>query len=216
MKKYIRKLKEHHIYIPFIIFRRLSIWARILFFLKIIPTQKRKIFLGTRPKIYGLSKIKLPQNFSIGDNLWLEAVTDYRGIVHTPHLEIGNNFIASDSLHIGCAGKITIGTNVLIGSKVHITDHLHGFYNGEIQSPPDSPPAERPLTPDGVVTIGDNVWIGENVVVLPNTKIGSGSIIGANSIVSKNIPSNVIAVGAPAQPIKKWDEQQKTWIAIHH
>ncbi|MFS1289155.1 DapH/DapD/GlmU-related protein [Pseudomonas piscis] len=191
-------------------------WARIFFFLKLFPTPKRRIFLGTRPKVYGLSKIKLPQNFSFGDNLWLEAITSYRGNVHTAHLEIGNNFIASDSLHIGCAGKIQIGTNVLVGSKVHITDHLHGIYNGEIQSPPDSPPAERPLSSDGIIIIGDNVWIGENVVVLPNTQIGSGSIIGANSIVSKSIPDKVIAVGAPARPIKKWDELQRKWIAIHN
>ena len=213
MNKYINKLQEQRFYIFLTILRRLLTWTRIIFFLKIYPNSKRKIYLGAGSKIYGVDKIILPQNFSFGDNLWMETISEYRGAKHTPILEIGEAFSASDSLHIGCANRITIGFNVLIGSKVHITDHSHGIYNGDYQSPPDSAPIERPLA-SGTVIIGNNVWIGDNVVILPNTIIGSGSIIGANSIVSKDIPENVIAVGIPARAIKKWDAFQKKWIPI--
>lgn len=52
------------------------------------------------------------------------------------------------------------------------------------------------------VKIGKNVWLAHGVVVLPGVSIGDNSTIGANSVVSKDIPPNVVAVGAPASPIK--------------
>ena len=53
------------------------------------------------------------------------------------------------------------------------------------------------------ITVGDNVWIGGNVVVLPGVTIGSNSVIGAGSVVTKDIPSNVVAVGNPCKVIKE-------------
>ena len=53
------------------------------------------------------------------------------------------------------------------------------------------------------ITVGDNVWFGGNVVVMPGVTIGDNTIIGAGSVVTKNIPSNVIAVGNPCKVMKK-------------
>ena len=53
------------------------------------------------------------------------------------------------------------------------------------------------------VSIGSNVWIGGNCVVLPGVSIGDNSIIGAGSVVTKDIPSNVVAVGNPCEVIKE-------------
>ena len=55
------------------------------------------------------------------------------------------------------------------------------------------------------IEIGDNVWIGGNVVVLPGVKIGNNVVIGSGSIVTKDIPSNVVAVGNPCKVIKNID-----------
>jgi len=52
------------------------------------------------------------------------------------------------------------------------------------------------------VFIGDHVWIAARVCVLKGCKIGNNSIIGVGSIVTREIPSNVIAVGNPARVIK--------------
>lgn len=40
-------------------------------------------------------------------------------------------------------------------------------------------------------------------MVLPGVTIGSNTVIGAGSIVTKDIPSNVVAVGNPCKVIKK-------------
>jgi len=44
--------------------------------------------------------------------------------------------------------------------------------------------------------------VGANSVILPGITIGENATIGANSLVNKNIPSNEIWAGSPAQKIK--------------
>uniref|UniRef100_UPI00301C5769 DapH/DapD/GlmU-related protein n=3 Tax=Bacteria TaxID=2 RepID=UPI00301C5769 len=59
------------------------------------------------------------------------------------------------------------------------------------------------------IHIGDNVWIGANSVVLPGVKIGENSVIGAGSVVTKDIPSNVVAVGNPCRVLREIGEHDK-------
>jgi acetyltransferase-like isoleucine patch superfamily enzyme len=58
------------------------------------------------------------------------------------------------------------------------------------------------------------VWLGDGVVVLPGVTIGEGSIVGANSVVTRSLPPGVIAVGAPARPVKFYDRAASRWTAI--
>ena len=58
-------------------------------------------------------------------------------------------------------------------------------------------------TPEGVPTIGNNVWIGPGVKIVGKIFIGDNVIIAPNSVVQKNIPSNVIVGGIPAKVIKE-------------
>ena len=50
-------------------------------------------------------------------------------------------------------------------------------------------------------TIGKNVFAGANVVIIGNVSIGDNVQIGAGSIVVKDVPSNSIIAGNPAQII---------------
>lgn len=214
MSYLLKKLKQHHVFIfPLLLGRFLLAW-RAFIHLRTFPTSGQRAYLGPAPKVFGLEHITLGNNFRVGEGLWLHAISQYLASTYQPHIEIGENFSASDHLHIACCNKITIGSNVLMGSKIHITDHSHGIYTGEGQSSPYEAPFDRKLGSSGPVTIGDNVWIGDNVVVLPNTSIGSGSIIGANSVVAKNIPSNVIAVGNPARVVKIWNDKESRWLSV--
>ncbi len=125
-------------------------------------------------------------------------------------LIIGRYCEMGDNVHIVAHEEVKIGDNVLMASKIFISDTNHGDYVGENQSPPESPPNDRKLI-SRPVTIGNNVWIGENVCILPGVAIGSGCIIGANSVVIKDVPDNCIVAGVPAKIIKKWDYIQKKW-----
>ncbi|MCX6113037.1 MAG: acetyltransferase [Proteobacteria bacterium] len=126
-------------------------------------------------------------------------------------IEIGNNVEINDYVHIGAIKSVKIGNNVLIASKVFITDHNHGSYgNNNRHDTPDLPPKERELS-FAPVLIEDNVWIGEFVSILPGVTIGKGSIIGTMSVVTKNIPPYSIAVGSPARVVKKFNFETKKW-----
>ena len=105
-----------------------------------------------------------------------------------------------EGCHITCANKIVIEDNALLGKYITITDNSHG---DSVIDQLSIAPIRRPLNSKGPVIIGENVWIGDKVTILPNVKVGHGAIIGANSVVSKDIPANCVAVGIPAQIIRR-------------
>jgi lipopolysaccharide O-acetyltransferase len=169
---------------------------------------------GRSPRLLGLLHMRIGRNLNAGDGLWLESVVEYAGERFNPQLIIGENATLSDSVHIACLRSVTIGSGLLCGSGVIITDHSHGAYRGDTQSDPAIPPAQRFLFSAGEVVIGSNVWLGDGVAVLAGAILGDGVIIGANSVVTGTIPPSTIAVGAPAKPIRRWDADCGAWLPI--
>ncbi len=171
--------------------------------------------LGRAPRLLGLRHMRLGRHFNAGNDLWLEAVTRYGGIALDPLLVIGDDCNLSDQVHIACAHRVEIGAGLLCGSRVLISDHGHGCYGGAQDSPqssPDGRPATRRLSNNKSVHIGRNVWLGDGVAVLGGASIGDGSVIGANAVVTGAIPPRTIAVGAPARPIRTWNDEHKRWL----
>lgn len=165
-------------------------------------------------RIQGGRGIWIGDRFFAGRFLWLEAVHAYREFRYSPKITIGCDVVFSDFVHIASTTLVRIGDGVLLGSRVHVTDHSHGVYSGENQDPPDDPPAWRGLSEGRSVHIQSNVWLGDGVVVLPGVTIGEGTIVGANSVVSRSLPRHVIAVGSPAVPIKAYDESRAAWVPL--
>lgn len=129
-------------------------------------------------------------------------------------LLIGDNARIGDYVHINADYCVKIGDNVLMASKIFISDANHGSYSGDIQSAPNINPNLREITHKPVI-IGNNVWIGENVVILPGTIIGSGCIIGANSVLcGKTYPNNTVIVGVPGKVIKKYNCDKSCWVRV--
>lgn len=180
-------------------------WSKLLL--------SRKIRIVRHPfYIRGSKHIDWGTNFTSGVNLRIDAdPTEFSKKKCV--LQFGNNVQVNDYVHIGAVEKVVIGNNVLIASKVYISDHNHGSYSGDFPSSPDSDPSKRPIV-SVPVFIEDNVWIGEQVSILPGVTIGKGSIIGANSVVTKNIPAASIAIGVPAKVIKIYNFENKKWEKI--
>ncbi|MEN5058249.1 acetyltransferase [Sphingobacterium kitahiroshimense] len=135
--------------------------------------------------------------------------------IHDPKrkcLHIGKDVQINDHVHIAAGERVYIGNDVLIASRVFISDLNHGTYSGSKQDSPLTTPnsRERPTKP---VVINDNVWIGEGVCILSGVSIGKGSIIGALSVVTKDIPDYCIAVGSPARVIKFYNFEKEQWEA---
>ena len=184
------------------IFNLTLIWGRI------------DINIDSSARIIGLSNIKIGRNFNAGRNLWLEAVSSHGLEKYNPLIIIKDNVAINDSVHIGATNYVEIGNNVLMASKIYISDHNHGIYTGDDQSNPLIPPNQRIVNNDKKVIIEDDVWIGEMVSILPGVTIGKGSIIGAGSVVTRDIPKYSIVVGNPARVIKSYDFIMNKWITV--
>lgn len=148
----------------------------------------------------GGKNIIIGTGFYSDHRLRLEAWDEFQGDKFNPEIKIGNNVSIQKDCHIGAIDRIVIGNNVLIGSKVFITDHSHGDISKEALN---LPPGNRKLFSKGPVIIEDNVWLCEGVVVLPNVIIGENCIVGANAVVTKSFPKNSIIGGNPAKIIKQ-------------
>ena len=110
------------------------------------------------------------------------------------NIEVGENFYANVNLVILDGAKVCIGDNAFIAPNVGIYTAGH---------PLDAEQRNRGLEYARPVTIGHNVWIGAGVNILPGVTIGDNTVIGAGSVVTKDIPSNVLAVGNPCRVVKE-------------
>ena len=162
------------------------------------------VFLGRLGRGARLERVSLltnPDRVFLGDKVGIshgariEAFLDFRGQAHDASIHIGAGTSIQPYAHIAAAAELVIGCNVLMGSRVFITDHDHGFGD------PSRHVGSQPLSV-APVRIEDFVWLGENVVVLKGVTIGHHAIIGANSVVTRDIPPFAVAAGAPARVIR--------------
>ena len=108
-------------------------------------------------------------------------------------ISVGKRFFANFHFTVLDEANVTIGDDCFVGPNVSIYTPCHS-----------TDPIERNTRKEWAepVTIGDNVWIGGSVTILPGVTIGDNVTIGAGSVVTKDIPSNVVAVGNPCHVIK--------------
>lgn len=148
---------------------------------------------------YNHKYIKIGNRFRALAGLRIEPITSYNGKVYEPQISIGDNVTFNNYCHLGCIDKLIIGNNVLIASKVFITDHYHG---GTSERELNIVPEKRDLMSKGPVIINDDVWIGEGVTILSGVTIGKGSVLGAHSVVTSDVPPCSVMVGIPARKIR--------------
>ena len=109
------------------------------------------------------------------------------------NIEIGKNFYSNHNCVILDCAKVTFGDNVFVGPNCCFATAEH---------PLDETERNRGLETARPIQVGNSVWFGAGVTVLPGVTIGDNVVIGAGSIVTKDIPSNVVAVGNPARVIR--------------
>lgn len=129
----------------------------------------------------------------------IEAYVRHGGVHYRPSIVFGANVSMEDDCHIGAVNRVELHDNVMLASKVYISDHAHGSTELDDLL---VPPHRRTVWSKGPVIIEADVWIGESVAVLPGVRIGRGSVIGANSVVTRDIPPYSIAAGVPARVLK--------------
>ena len=113
------------------------------------------------------------------------------------NVHFGNGVYANFNLTMVDDCDIFVGNNVLFGPNVTVSAGTHPIHP-ELRS--------KQAQYNIPIHIGNNVWIGANSVILPGVNIGDNSVIGAGSVVTKDIPSNVVAVGNPCRVLREINE----------
>jgi len=128
---------------------------------------------------------------SHGSNLWIEPpfYCDYGS-----NITLGNNVCFNFNCVILDVVAVEIGDNVLFGPSVQIYTATH---------PLDWHDRSQGLEYAKPIKIGSHVWIGGGAIICPGVEIGDRSVIGAGSVVTKDIPSDVLAVGNPCRVIRR-------------
>lgn len=142
---------------------------------------------------------KIEERKSLIKNLF--GKTTYKFLIEQPfycdygyNIEIGDNFYTNVNVVILDCAKVTFGDNVFIAPNC-------GFYTAG--HPFDVEQRNQALEYAYPITVGNNVWIGAGCSILPGVTIGDNTVIGAGSVVTKDIPSNVLAVGNPCKVIRE-------------
>lgn len=149
--------------------------------------------------IVGGRYIHLGDGVDIFPGLRIEAFDRHLDKHFTPRITIGDRVSINYDCHIGCVNEITLGNDVLLASRVYISDHSHGATD---YHDIDTPPSDRKVFSKGPVVIEDGVWIGEGSCILPGVRIGRHAIVGANAVVTRDVPPYTIVGGIPARPIR--------------
>lgn len=154
-------------------------------------------FNQTRPSEQEKRSKLLKEMFNeIGDNCYIEP--PFRANWGGKNVHFGNGVYANFNLTLVDDGEIFVGDNVMFAPNVIIATAGH----------PVHPELRRKQAQYNLpVHIGNNVWIGAGAIVLPGVKIGDNTVIGAGSVVTKDIPSNVVAVGNPCRVLREINER---------
>lgn len=113
------------------------------------------------------------------------------------NVHLGNHVYANFNLTLVDDGHIYIGDDTMIAPNVTIATAGHPI-NAKLR--------KRGFQYNADVHIGKNVWIGAGAVVLPGVTIGDNTVIGAGAVVTKDIPTNVVAVGNPCRVLREVGE----------
>lgn len=156
-------------------------------------------FNDLRPSQWEERQKILKQMFAeIGEECYIEP--PFRANWGGHHVHFGKNVYANfnltcvDDTHIYVGDYTMIGPNVTLATAGHpILPQLR----------------EKGYQYNASVRIGKNCWIGAGVIVLPGVTIGDNVVVGAGSIVTKDLPSNVIAVGNPCHILREVSEMDR-------
>lgn len=158
-------------------------------------------FNATRPSELDKREKLLKEMFAeIGENCYIEPPlhANWGG----KHVHFGNNVYANFNLTMVDDTHIYVGDCTLFGPNVVVATAGH---------PIDPELRAKAYQFNMPVHIGKNCWIGAGAVIVPGVTIGDNTVIGAGSVVTKDIPSNVVAVGNPCKVLREISDYDKEY-----
>lgn len=155
----------------------------------------------TRPNQLAEREQILKELFAeIGENCYIEPPLHANWAGH--HVHFGKNVYANFNLTLVDDTHIYVGDNTMFGPNVTVATAGHPIL-------PDL--REQGLQYNAPVHIGRNCWIGAGAIILPGITIGDNVVIGAGSVVTKDISSNMVAVGNPCRVLREVSDRDREY-----
>lgn len=117
-------------------------------------------------------------------------------LIH-PRAWLGRNVKVGPGTVI-CAGA-TVTTDIRLGAHVHVNINCTIGHDAILE---DCVTLNPGTCVSGNVHLGPGTECGTGAIVIPGVSVGAWSILGAGAVVTKDLPSNVTSVGAPARIVK--------------
>lgn len=158
-------------------------------------------FNRTRPGEMEKRQEMMKEMFAeVGENCYIEPPlhANFGGA----HIHLGNNVYANFNLTCVDDTHIYIGDYTMFGPNVTVATAGHPLLPSL---------RERGYQYNMPVHIGRNCWIGAGAIILPGITVGDNVVIGAGSIVTKDLPSNVLAVGNPCRILREINDHDKEY-----
>ncbi len=117
--------------------------------------------------------------------------------------------VVGDEVVIG--EGVCICANSVVSTNIHIGDHALINYGCTIGHDAVIEPFVTVLPGcniSGGVVIRTGAEIGTGSAVIQGVEIGSNTIVGAGAVVTKTLPESCVAVGVPAKPIVRNQDQK--------
>lgn len=158
-------------------------------------------FNMTRPTEMEKREELLKEMFAeIGEHCYIEP--PLRSNFGGHHVHFGKCIYANFNLTLVDDTHIYVGDYTMFGPNVTVATAGHPIIP-ELR--------KKGYQYNAPVHIGKNCWIGAGVVIVPGVTIGDNVVIGAGSIVTKDVPSNVIAVGNPCKVLRDVNEHDRKY-----
>ena len=150
-------------------------------------------FNMTRPSELEKRESMLKKMFAeIGSNCYIEP--PFHANWGGRHVHFGNLVYANFNLTMVDDTHIYVGDYTMFGPNVTVATAGHPIVP-ELR--------EKAYQYNFPVRIGRNCWIGAGALIMPGITIGDNVVVGAGSVVTKDLPSNVVAVGNPCRILRE-------------
>ena len=194
------------------------------------------VFMGDMKEKMHTGELYLPGDAAILEEqtMYLERLYDYNmtrptegkkreSMLKEMFAEIGEGCYIEPPFHANFGGAhVHFGKNIYANFNLTLVDDTHIYVGDYTMFGPNVTVATagHPILPElrekmyqynFPVHIGKNCWIGAGVVIVPGITIGDNVVIGAGSVVTKDLPSNVVAVGNPCRVLREVNERDKKY-----
>lgn len=158
-------------------------------------------FNATRPTQMEKRTALLREMFAeIGEDCYIEP--PFHSNFGGRHVHFGKNIYANFSLTLVDDTHIYVGDYTMFGPNVTVATAGHPILP-ELR--------KQGYQYNAPIYIGSNCWIGAGALIMPGITIGNNVVIGAGSVVTKDIPSDVVAVGVPCRVLREINEHDKEY-----